>query len=1181
MSEKIKQSNSGESGASAWDDFGSFSAWSDRIFDQAVAEDAANRQKRAAAQEILTQRKTKRINEKIDKTITNAAWAETLKARRAKMAAEDKFSPADLEEEIAYQEALRASLEKNEASGEFDGERNVRVDKDGVEHVRTYNNFDIYPNKYGPSGNDRYSAESKRRKELSAIAAEMPREENETTAEHYARVMAALEERNRAGESELERAVGQEQERLGAEERERLAAEERERLAAEERERLAAEERARQEAEAGEQEAEQEGEGMRLAGDTEDVEQEAEQEGDTSPESEAPKNPEDMTDEELEEERRKNQARLDELDEKYALVAINADFTHDKKELAHDLAEQDLNEELSQSGILKRLWKGTLFKKYYEKKYEQEYLDGDRDRDGKTVYDLVYERSEGAMERFVLGAVEDMSYVHEKAGEKLTEADSATTEKVRAAIERYATAGLGDGLTEEQLRLQFEEEIGRIEAESEAGDGNKDLHRRMINNYLKVAEQARRAVDHNISIERVMEGFRVYNAEARDSVRTDVHRDNIDKIVNKLEGSVVGAIVPAQIIAGAVGIASAFTQTGARAVAGVAGGLLVSSALSGLKERNRVTEDRARMMRDVANGLEYGAKNGQSKYEARIGGTLYDLQKASDLTANIEAAMAMEDSAERDEALLSAMTEARVRIDFSDAERKDLISYSSEDSRGTERLKLDQVLIRAERRLTEAGVARFNGMKEHLQAEISDSVDETDQDFRRTRTALAVKKAGKTLAIGAATFFVSQEIMAAFDPGKIGILEKAGILKTDNADTASETLIASGFRLNGTDQVVTETHTTDPIRVSGDKEITIEQLEEAGYTRTEVQAAWTSQETGLVEVDPSASDAALRVKYDGWANNGTRISDGNELSAHISDGQFVSTMRGNSTLNGEVLNYESLADAGKIKGYLTIDGAKFEIASSVNDAGQLTWGENGIFTTTTGETIRAIGEDGEKLYKYFEIAMDNGVDAEGIQHIVPLATDVGRDTFEGTLQQVVTTTVEHPAVYEFVKTTETVKNITRGVTTAGVFAPETARNGLGAARARMTEQAPTPPAEAEPSPADEEIIDVYTTDETAAGQAASNGEAPQNPPEFSEGEQDFLRMIEDSRARFGNEGVDILTDTSPYNEENDSRYGAWWDTLTRENKDRVLRLVDALDDAGNNIAFGQGFRTWYNSLNNQ
>ena len=157
------------------------------------------------------------------------------------------------------------------------------------------------------------------------------------------------------------------------------------------------------------------------------------------------------------------------------------------------------------------------------------------------------------MERFVLGATEDAKYIHEKAGEKLEKADAETTEKVRSAIEKFATAKIPEGGTIEDLKLQFMEDIGRSEAE--ASDQGKKIDKKLIDNYLEVAIQARMKVEHEIAIDKVMDGFAVYNAEVRDGIRTQAHRDNIDKIVNFVQSSRVGQFIPEEILAGAVGVA--------------------------------------------------------------------------------------------------------------------------------------------------------------------------------------------------------------------------------------------------------------------------------------------------------------------------------------------------------------------------------------------------------------------------------------------------------------------------------------------------------------------------------------------------------------------------------------------------------------------------------------------------
>ena len=906
------------------------------------------------------------------------------------------------------------------------------------------------------------------------------------------------------------------------------------------------------------------------------------------------------------------------------LAAINADFTADKAELAHDFAEQQLNADVAKSGLIKRIWKGNLFKKYYEKKYEREIMSGERsvetDENGEelTVDDIIKRRSDSAIERFVKGATEEYgeAYIHTKAGEKLTEADARTTEAVKSVIEWYATAKVPEGGSDADLRVEFDNRIKLIQAE--ARDNGEEINTNLLDNYYKIATQAKQRAESGMAMERVMEGFKVYNADVRNSVRSEAHRDNLDKIIDKIESSAVGSVIPPELVAAAVGSAFGLTQRGARAIAGPALGLGVAGVFAGLRERNRVTEDRARMARDAAVGEEYDSESEfghaagkRAKYEARLGGTLYETQSAADLTDRLEQALDSED--ESSESLLQAIAEARVRIDMSDSENKDLISYSSADRLGDERLDLDTALIKAERSLSEEDRAKLDGMKESIQNSIYEDIDEKDQDFRKLRTAQAVKQAGKTIAIGSIAFFGSQEIIAAVEPDKIGLLEKAGILQTENTDDASETILAglAGPRIR--------VDTID--NISGDDLDSIKHYEDAGYDRIESKAPWTEIKKDLVEVDPADSVHRIKASYDGWANNGTpRVYEGNELGIDLTSDGFVSNMSGNSTMAGQSFDYDSLSSAGDVKGYITVGGAKFEVASTINSSGQITWpiDENGAILTTTGESIPAVGANGEKLYQYFEVALDNGTDANGYTHIMPFATAVGNNSFDGTIEEVRETIIEHPATYSFTK------EVPRDVFYGGVIAPVASRVGLGEAATPESEEpsGPEEPEGEEPeggTPESEEPTEQPGTDSGEAPVEDSESEpepennpanttteeapAPRGPnPEFVsvgfDEEDPETRILSSSmeggspelppedetyhdsiQERFGNlvgeSGVDFMTTKRGLGGGDDPAISSWWSSLSDDAKNAVIEFEKSPD----NSDYGNMLRAWLQMKN--
>ena len=746
------------------------------------------------------------------------------------------------------------------------------------------------------------------------------------------------------------------------------------------------------------------------------------------------------------------------------LIAVNADFTADKRDLAHDIAERQLNEELSKAGFIKKLWKGNAVKKFYETRYANQLINGNRtvNIDGKefTLDELMAGRSEAAITRFVMSVTEDNeAFIHSKAGERRMEADPETTEKIKSVIFNLAQAAskeLPDDINMEDARLEFHNRIAALKGESrDKGDGTDEL---LFDNYEYVALQAFYRIRSHVAEERVMEGFKVYNAEVRDGIRTETHRNAVDRLINKMEGR--GLFVGAEAVALAAGSFWALTRSGTSALAGAGAGIGVASAIAGVREGIRITEDRTRMQRDIANGLTYDNK---SKYEQFLYGTRYKAKKATDIIADLETARA-----KGGDELLNAMAKARARIDFSDTEGKDLIIYSSEDARGDERLKLDIALIEAEKLLTDKGRKKYELAVKSVNDMITESVDEKDSQFKRKRLARSVAKAGKSLLLGSAVFLGSQEVMAAMDPGKIGILEKYGVFEKlginvkENTEDASETLLASGFGLNRG-----HLKATDTIRVENSENYAevIENYRNNGFTEVEVQAPSVETTTELVEIS-NPSEAVNRVKgiCDGYANNGTAYSDGNELSLHIGNGRLTSTAHGISTMGKEQFNIDELAANGQIKGFVTLRGNTFEVAYDGTG-----WGENGVLTTTSGDIIKgAFTNTGAPAYDSFQIVIDRGVDANGFTHYVPIATHAGSGAFKGTISQVVETPHEVPGILEFVKTY--VSDIPRAINTEGVaFTPLTGRQGLGGPNAPAPAETATPrrataPSGARPAP---------------------------------------------------------------------------------------------------------------------
>lgn len=739
---------------------------------------------------------------------------------------------------------------------------------------------------------------------------------------------------------------------------------------------------------------------------------------------------------------------------KEQLVAVNADVSHDRKDLAKAAAEHAFNEERKGKGFFGRI-KMNFLERYYKMKYEKELLNGEGTItvDGKEVAfdEVLRDRSSGAIGRIVRSVAEkEMSFVHDKFGESRDkEADKETTEAVRKAIAEYANAR-GKGADEKLFKAKLREQLRLIRKESNDPD--------YVNNYFEVAENAIRFKDlarGTVSFENVLEQIEVYNAKVLDGSRNEVRRSFIDRSIEKYEKSKLGNVIKPEFLAVASGVVSILANIGSSSAASIivpGGGIAATAALRGARTYNRVTRDRERLLRDLEAGMEYQgedaiesastrAERRRAKYEAKIGGTAYKIEKATKLTKDIDDAIASGDK----EKILSALASAKIRTEYSDSERRGLIAFSSEKDRGNERLALDTAIVKARRMLSdEADQKRLSAIEKTIQYSIESDIDEKDRSFNRIRAAMTAKQVAKSVAIGATTFVVSQEVIATLSPMKIGLLEKLGVLKTGNSDQAKETILASIFNRN-----------TVIRGIPGDHQAEIDQYDNAGWKKVEVSKPSTTTRPTLVDGDPATSSHRANIEVNEWANNRTpNIFEGNEQGIPDNNtGSIITNMTGDSvTESGRVFNFEQLVQDGKLKGVVSIDGVRYDIQGVVNNSGQVVFGSNGFFTTTSGDLIQGFDAAGNKLYQFFEVGAADGIDpVTGLERFVPMATNVGTGynggNFAGIFQEAGTEIVDIPGVYDFYPPEV-------DVTYAGVPFLVDAEDGLGTPRQNGNTEAP-------------------------------------------------------------------------------------------------------------------------------
>lgn len=260
------------------------------------------------------------------------------------------------------------------------------------------------------------------------------------------------------------------------------------------------------------------------------------------------------------------------------LSAIGIDWSESEEKLAQKAAKADLKKELRDSGIIKRIWKGKLFRDYYEDKYTTEYLEGKRtDRKGKTIAEAIKEQKRGLIKDLTGDAVKEISQINQKDwdengfigsnGERFIPVEEGTNNKIRETIEEYArlmveadTLSNKDKKIDKDIESWFKKEINHIIKKAKReGKITSDLKG---NNYLDVAKQAyeryqeaiknvTEKVEQDAAMANVMAGFRAYNVETTKSF-TVSHKSDIEKIRERIESQKANIEIPEEIISQAI-----------------------------------------------------------------------------------------------------------------------------------------------------------------------------------------------------------------------------------------------------------------------------------------------------------------------------------------------------------------------------------------------------------------------------------------------------------------------------------------------------------------------------------------------------------------------------------------------------------------------------------------------------
>ncbi len=658
--------------------------------------------------------------------------------------------------------------------------------------------------------------------------------------------------------------------------------------------------------------------------------------------------------------------------------------------------------------FVRRMIFGSMFKEanivHYERQVREEFENGTRKLD------------QSGIERFTMAYAHEAEdvLIHEHAGEDYNAYSVKVDEDGNEYVERRFLGENGQIETERvdndskvaqntiDLRDairdfaagSIDERTLRARIDDIRRDENGEINRAYsIDNYVEAAIAARENIEHGYAMENVMEGFAYINGEARRNVRTQEHRDNLDRITHALLSNRVTRFIPPEAIAVGVGAVANIGKFGASAAAraGFAlGGVAISGAMAGMKERARVTRERSVAQRRLAQGGELGG----TKFDRQLGETIQEMASAEELTANLNSAMeafnnesASEEERNRALNLLRAhLGSVEALVTISDRDGIDMIRYTNGDNETIENQRLRMDIARAEARslLLENGVTQeeLARTREYLERDTyeseEDGLNAKEAAFRSLRRRRALKRAAATAAIGAATTLGTQELNAAFNDDVHGIWDH--LTHHQDNDGAMQTLLARAF---GMEQSATTVETA--ISQGVDEATAAQYRNREGFTVKEAGTR-TVTENGQISQSEYLEQHGESL-HRNWFNNNTEAYDGNELGIHTSEsGGFITSMSGASTRGGESLSF---GDGEGIKGYLTLNSgqAPIEVAGKVVN-GQVDFSE-GLNALGLGD----IGRTG--AYKFFEVAKVAGENADGSLDINVLATSVGNGFGDG------------------------------------------------------------------------------------------------------------------------------------------------------------------------------------------
>ena len=318
-------------------------------------------------------------------------------------------------------------------------------------------------------------------------------------------------------------------------------------------------------------------------------------------------------------------------------------------------------------GAVARLWKGKIFRDYYEFKYQRE-LKEQYSKD--FAHTLGVNSGDGSAssaeteQALIWRMTQDSDFFTDTVGEEREQLspDSEAYKAMRRAVKTFVKNGNEEAFIEEARRIN--------------NDLMGDEGMPILDNYLTSAIYIKGQVDHGRALNDVMRGFKMYRGISAEGVNSGHHERAIDKLVAKFERKKTGEtlFIKPEVVAGAAGLAGwatgAIMRNRVAQAASFGGSAIAAGILAGVRENEQVKIDRADLARRIAEGGKIDENN---KYEVGLAETLPEMRTAESYMEAMDQAITSGDADQMRQVLADLVVAREVGRN----EGIDLIDYYS------------------------------------------------------------------------------------------------------------------------------------------------------------------------------------------------------------------------------------------------------------------------------------------------------------------------------------------------------------------------------------------------------------------------------------------------------------------------------------------------------------------------